>query len=148
MEYFVIRKVSSDCNAAADFSSISDKAFRLFKKGYIQRIEVCLPTVSPDTTRTCFLRCKAHPQMKDKLYSIEVAVEQVEGEVKSVLFAKCDCPAGKPPHGSCKHLAAFSNVLEEFCCLGYTWENVAVTADMEYSKREKLPSPKGRRVRL
>ena len=55
MEYFVIRKVSFDCNAAADFTSITDKAFRLFKKGYIQRMEVCLPTTGPDTTRTFFL---------------------------------------------------------------------------------------------
>ena len=45
--------------------------------------------------------------MKDKLYYNEVAVEQVEGEVQSVLFVKCDCPAGKPRQGRCKHLVPF-----------------------------------------
>ena len=68
--------------------------------------------------------------MKDKLYSIEVAVEQVEGEVKSVLFVKCDCSAGKPC-GSCKHFAAFMYAPEEFYRLGYTREKVAVTSELQ-----------------
>ena len=96
-EYFAAWKVSSDFRAAADFSSISDKAYRLFKKGYIQRIEVCCCERTPTL---CFLRCKAHPEMKDKLYSIELVTETTEGDVKAVVFAKCGCPAGKPLHGS------------------------------------------------
>lgn len=39
--YFVERQVSSDKRAAADFASISDKAYRLFRKGYISKIETC-----------------------------------------------------------------------------------------------------------
>ena len=41
--YFISGKVASDNKEAADFSSVSDKAYRLFSKGYIQRIEVCSP---------------------------------------------------------------------------------------------------------
>ena len=41
--YFISRKVASDNLEAADFSSVSDKAYRLFSKGYVQRIEVCSP---------------------------------------------------------------------------------------------------------
>ena len=60
-----------------------------------------------------YFRAKIHPEMKDKMYPAEqVFVRSDDGSAASVSWAKCGCPSGKGPHGSCKHLAAF------FLCIG------------------------------
>ena len=145
--YFVERKVARDKKAASDFSSISEKSFRLFKKGHVQKLELCCPP----TESKGYVRCKVHPQMKEKLYSVELVVQiekrpgEEENTVRSVEWAKCGCPAGKPPHGSCKHLAALFYALEEFCRLGYTREKVSVTSELQkwnVPRKRDLPPTK------
>ena len=39
-------------------------------------------------------------------------------DVYNVIGAKCGCPAGKGPCGSCKHIAAVCYALEEFSHFG------------------------------
>ena len=122
--YFISRKVASDNKEAADFSSVSDKAYRLFSKGYVQRIEVCSP---PNQKEKFFVRCKVHPQMKDGTYDVELVVSRKEDVISKVEWAKCACPAGKGPHASCKHLSALFYALEEFCQVGFSSNNRSIT---------------------
>ena len=51
--YFVERRVARDQKAAADFSAVSDKAYRLFVKGFVQQIEFC----HPEDDKHCSIRC-------------------------------------------------------------------------------------------
>ena len=62
------------------------------------------------------------------------AVGGSDGDVKSVtqvVYAECSCQAGKAPHASCKHLAAFLYALEEFSRLVESGRNrlFLVTSD-------------------
>ena len=50
--------------------------------------------------------------MKDGTYGVELAI--AAKSIPAIEWAKCDCPAGKGPHGSCKHLAALMYALEDF----------------------------------
>ena len=131
MEYFVSRTVTADLRPASDFSSISDKAYRLFKKGYVKNMEVCSPD-KDDQVKQIFLRCRVHPQMKDGKYDIQIVVlAQDGGLVKEIEWASCGCPAGKAPYASCKHLAAAFYALEEFCRLGYAGDELSCTSKLK-----------------
>jgi len=49
-------------------------------------------------------RCKCLPEMKkDRIYAIDLAITKPSN---SITGAKCTCPAGRRPSGSCKHIAA------------------------------------------
>ena len=53
---------------------------------------------------------------KDRIYRLKVALNSQQ----DITFAECGCPAGKGPHGSCKHIGALCYALAEFCKLGST----------------------------
>ena len=93
--YFIDRKVFKDNKAAADFASISEKSYRLFKKGHGQKIEVSYPGGCCASGQVYF-RAKIYPEMKDKMYPTElVFVRSDDGSAASVSWAKCGCPSGK-----------------------------------------------------
>ena len=87
MEYFVSRTVTADLRPASDFSSISDKAYRLFKKGYVKNMEVCSPD-KDDQVKQIFLRCCVHPQMKDGKYDIQIVVLAQDGGLVNPIQAR------------------------------------------------------------
>ena len=35
-----------------------------------------------------------------------------------IAYAQCGCPAGRDPHGSCKHIGALLYAIADFCKLG------------------------------
>jgi len=39
---------------------------------------------------------------KDLIYDLKLCLDTTDGAVR---VAECKCPAGKGPHGSCKHIA-------------------------------------------
>lgn len=59
---------------------------------------------------------------KDRVYNITVTIST---ETSNVDFAECSCPAGRGPHGSCKHIAATLFALESF----HTFYEEAKTED-------------------
>ena len=68
-----------------------------------------------------YYKVRCEQEMKSTVpYQVKLGVEVVGGsygDVKSVtqvVYAECSCPAGKAPHASCKHLAAFLYAMEEF----------------------------------
>ena len=95
--YFVTRTVS-DCLPAADFKSVNKSAENLFRCGHVQSIQVC-------TTEThLYVRANCLPEMKkDRVYRVCMALT-IDGH--DLVHAECGCPAGRGPHGSCKHICA------------------------------------------
>ncbi|XP_062616798.1 uncharacterized protein LOC134278502 [Saccostrea cucullata] len=54
--------------------------------------------------------------MKNKVtYNYKLRLEKQSGDI---LSSHCECPAGKGPNGTCKHLAAVMVMLERFTGLG------------------------------
>ncbi len=106
INYFVTR-VALDGKQAMDFKNLNSHAFPLFKCGHVQSIQIA------SNINRVYCRCRCLPEMKKNIvYRIEVVLKSSEGDI---VEAKCDCPAGTGPHGSCKHIAAFCYALEEFC---------------------------------
>jgi len=48
---------------------------------------------------------------KGLAYSLEMRVKKSDARI---YCAKCGCPAGRGPQGSCKHIAALCYALEDF----------------------------------
>ena len=93
-----------------DFKNLNSHAFPLFKAGHIQKIEVALDL----DNNNCLCRCICLPEMKkDIVYKVVMHLTKSS----EIVFARCECPAGVGPHGSCKHIAAFCYSLEEYCRL-------------------------------
>ena len=84
----------------------SDGGYKLFKEGHVQDISVA--TRSDE----CLIKCKCLPEMKkDRVYAIDLSICKPSN---SITGAKCTCPAGRGPSGSCKHIAAACFALEDY----------------------------------
>ena len=105
LDYLIYRK-EEDCLRAEDWKSFKAGGFKLFKEGHVQNIMI-------SQQGTVFgVECKCLPEMKkDRVYKIKV---EISTHTSSVHLAECSCPAGKEPHGSCKHIAATLFALESF----------------------------------
>ena len=105
--YFVTRSVS-DNKAATDLKSINKSAEGLYNCGHVQTIQV-KHSIEDECV---YIQAKCLPKMrKDKVYLLQMVLKSDEYDI---IFAKCGCPAGKAPHGSCKHIAALSFALADF----------------------------------
>ena len=105
LDYLIYRK-KEDGLRAEDWKSFKVGGFKLFKEGHIQNIMV-------SQQGTVFgIECRCLPEMKkDRVYKIKV---EISTNAPSVHLAESSCPAGKGPHGSCKHIAAALFALESF----------------------------------
>lgn len=105
-QYFIARISSYDNKPTNDVKNISKHAYPLFRAGNIQKIEIMA-----DSTHYHY-RCVCLPEMKkDIQYKICLSVAKATADISS---ASCQCPAGKGPHGSCKHIAALAYALEDY----------------------------------
>ena len=89
-----------------------------------------------------YYKVRCEQEMKSTMpYQVKLGVDVVggsDGDVKSVtqvVYTECSCPAGKAPHASCKHLAAFLYAMEEFSQLGYTRDCVTCTDELQAGKK-------------
>ena len=106
VSYFVNRSVC-DGLPAGDFKAINKSAENLFICGHIRNNQVCL------TDDHLHVKAKCLPEMrKDRVYFLKMALNV---NTFDIFFAKCGCPAGFGPQGSCKHIGALSYVLADFC---------------------------------
>ena len=133
MAYF-LNMIAPDGRATCNFKAISSthsKSLRLFKRGFIKKMEL----VARDGL--VFYKARCVPEMRSSSpYKLKLAVETKLVDdckaVKSVVFAECmPCPAGKAPRASCKHLAALMIGLEEFSFLGYTRDIPTCTDELQ-----------------
>ena len=130
--YFVTRTVSDNL-PAADFKSVNKSSEFLSRCGHIQSVEVC------SSADYLYVKAICLPQMrKDKDYKVHMAL-RTDGY--DIAHAQCECPAGIGPHGSCKHIAALSYTLADFCRRGELPEFLTCTDQLQQWNR-----PRGRRV--
>ena len=67
------------------------------------------------TDKYMYVKANCIPEMrKDRVYLLRVAI-QCNGY--DIVHAECGCPAGRGPHGSCRHIAALF-ALVDFCRYG------------------------------
>ena len=109
---------------ASDIKGMNSSALNLFKCGHLQDIVVCfLPE-----DHVC-IRANCVPEMKkDCIYKLTVFLDKSSFDS---VGADCGCPAGKGPHGSCKHIGGLSYALEEFTCIGKCPEYLTCTDKLQ-----------------
>ena len=130
ISYFVCR-TAVDGLPAGDIKSINTAAKHLYDCGHVQNIEVGY------TNATIFLRAICHPEMrKDRIYNLQMSIDQNSFDITS---ASCDCPAGKGPSASCKHVGALCYALVEFCASGKVPEFLTCTDRLQQWNK---PRPK------
>ena len=105
-QYFVNRITSYDNKPSNDIKNISKHAYPLFRAGNVQKIEVMI-----DSTHHHY-RCICLPEMKKGIvYNVNLRIDKATTDIT---YASCECPAGRGPHGSCKHIAATAFALEDY----------------------------------
>ena len=130
--YFVARTVK-DSLPAGDFKSINKSAENLFKCGHIQMLQ------SVTVDGTVFVKANCLPEMKkDRIYVVKIALEK---EKFDMLGAECGCPAGRGPHGSCKHIGALAYALADFVRFKKSPEYLTCT-----DKLQEWNQPRARKV--
>ena len=86
-----------------------------------------------------FFRAKCVPEMrKDRVYMLALALQ---ANSLDIVHAECGCPAGRGPHGSCKHIAALCYALVDFFRLGSLPEFLTCT-----EKLQQWNQPRARRI--
>ena len=81
------------------------------------------------------IRAVCLPEMKkNHTYKIEIVQHASSNDIIS---AKCGCPAGCGPKGSCKHIAAVCYALEEFHRIKTTKEFIASTSKLQEWNRPR-----------
>ena len=135
MEYF-IERVAQDNEKNNDYKNISHKAFPLFSKGHVQKIEV-----AHDDDKV-YIRCEMLPEMKKNgVYKLKMSLLRNGDDKGKVVYASCPCPAVRGSKGDCKHVAATCYALEEFSRLKSTREFESCT-----SRLQKWNQPRKRKL--
>ena len=130
VSYFVSRSVS-DGFPADDFKAINKRAENLFICGHIQ----CIQVLRHDSQLLFKANCL--PEMKkDKVYIVKLGLNASSFDI---IYAKCGCPAGKGPQGSCKHIGALSYALADYSRLRTLPEYVACT---DVTQQWNIPQPR------
>ena len=135
VDYMINRK-ESVCMRAEDWKSFKAGGFKLFKEGHVQNIMISRDDTKLEVECKCLLEMK-----KDRVYNLTLRISL---ESTSVIFAECSCPAGRGPHGSCKHITATLFALENF----YSFYEEARSEDEISctSKLQKWNQPRKRRL--
>ena len=118
LQYFVYLN-DIDGLEKQDWKNLNSGGFKLFKEGHVQDISAVV------VNNICQVKGKCLPEMKkDRVYSLELYIN-VNNSI--ITGAKCTCPAGCGPRGSCKHIAAISFALEDFVRIRSTIANLQDT---------------------
>lgn len=132
LDYLINRK-EDDCMKAEDWKSFKAGGYRLFKDGHVQDIMV------NQKDSLLEIKCNCLPEMKkDRIYKIQI---DISSDTSDVNHAECTCPAGKGPHGSCKHVAAALFALQDFYAtyeeMQISEEDVACTSKLQTWNRPR-----------
>jgi len=81
---------------AGDIKLVNKAAKHLYDCGHVQNVEVSYTNIKN------ILRAICHPDMqKDRIYNLLMSINQNSYDITA---ANCDCPAGKEPSASSKHV--------------------------------------------
>ena len=115
---------------ASDVKAINSSALNLFCFGHIQDIKVC-------SDNYMCIQAKCLPEMrKDHIYKLFLFIDL---DTSDIVAAKCDCPAGKDPCASCKHIGALCYTLQRFSRFGHLPDFLTCTDKLQQWNR---PWPK------
>ena len=121
IDYFVTC-TTVDSMARSDYKSINSSALNMFRCGHVHEILI-------GYDKHIYTQAKCWSEMKkDRIYKVVLCMD---ADVYDVIGAKCGCPAGKGPCGSCKHIAAVCYALEEFSRFGQIPELLTSTDKLQ-----------------
>lgn len=107
-EYFLLR-IACDAQHTGDIQALHKGKLLLES----HRVEVCSVLCSNEDS---FFTGIVRAAMKKKVsYNVKLKVSSRTAEIMN---SDCECPAGKGPHGTCKHVAALLGMLEVFTRTG------------------------------
>ena len=131
--YFILLQ-GADNLPVQNHKAMNEHALLLFSDRLVQRMQVA------STEAGVFLQAACLPEMRSSSpYTMRLKLDTCA----DIVYAECGCPAGRPPHASCKHLAAFCYALEEFVRLGYNADIVTCTEKLSQWNvpRKRAPQP-------
>jgi len=109
-EYFILR-TAIDLQQAGDVQALRNGHLLLECK----RVEACSLLTADDGKAVYFTGIVKAAIKKKVAYNIRL---KVDSAARDVLNSDCECPAGKGPHGTCKHVAAMLGMLQVFRSTG------------------------------
>ena len=105
LQYFIYRK-ECDGLERQDWKNFKSGGYNLYKEGHVQKVYASI------STNVVYVKAICLPEMKkDRTYPLVLTLDKMTADVTN---AKCSCPAGQGPSGSCKHLAALCYALEDY----------------------------------
>ncbi|XP_056005483.1 uncharacterized protein LOC125659233 [Ostrea edulis] len=125
--YFIFR-LAGDKYAASDVKALVKG--RLIKDA--DRILAC--SILMQGGQIYFSGIVAAAMKKLVTYNYKIKIEKESGDPVN---SECECPSGKGPHGTCKHLAAVFIVLEEFVQTGNLSIQKTCTENLQTFHRPK-----------
>ena len=93
-----------------------------------------------DTGITYFSGIVSAAMRNSTAYICQLTVEKASGEV---LNTNCDCPAGKGPHGTCKHVIAILLIVEKLKTSGELLITGSCTDQLQSFKKPRVPHTGG-----
>lgn len=130
--YFVTRTVT-DKLPSSDFKSLNQSAVDLFRCGHVQHVE------ASSSSRSLWIRARCLPEMKkDRVYKLLIALNNSNFDI---VHAQCECPAGRGPTATCKHIAALCYAFQNFCEHGMLPDFLTCTERLQQWNR-----PRARKV--
>ena len=61
-------------------------------------------------------------------YNYKIRIEKLSGDP---IQSHCECPSGKGPHGTCKHIAAILLMIQDFTETGNLWIQKTCTETLQ-----------------
>ena len=127
VDYLITRK-ENDCMRVEDWKSFKTGGYKLFKEDHVQKIMI------NQQDSVCTITCSCLPEMKkDRIYKIKI---DISVNTSDVCGAECSCPAGRGPHGNCKHIAASLFAPENFYS---TYKEVQASSNDDDNDLSRIP---------
>ncbi|XP_046328487.2 uncharacterized protein LOC124112432 [Haliotis rufescens] len=128
IEGYFIYRMAGDNQAAHDIKAI-EKGYLMFEG---DRVLACSVNIRASTD--VYLSGIVSASMKNKVtYNYKLKVEKTGEPVNS----HCECPAGKGPHSTCKHIAAVLLMLEHFISTGSVQVGKSCTENLQLFHKPK-----------
>ena len=128
VEQYVLHRQASDKSSAADNKAIYRG--NLMKNGSIQAMSCCK---NKSGEKVFFSGIVAAAMKKKVTYNLKIVLSNI-GEVQN---SECDCPCGKGPHATCKHVTACLLLLVDFVEKGVLEIEKSSTENLQSFKKPK-----------
>jgi len=104
--YFILR-TACDHQQSGDIQALHKGRLLVESK----RVEACSMQMSADNSYMFFTGIVKAAMKKKVAYNVKLKLDCGTGDIVN---SDCECPAGKGPHGTCKHISAILQLLDIF----------------------------------